>query len=47
MWRTIGSVVGGLVAWALMVTVLNFGLRAVLPGYHIAEASLQFTALCH
>ena len=44
MWRTIGSVVAGLVAWAVIVTILNFGLRAALPGYHAAEATLQFTA---
>jgi hypothetical protein len=43
MWRTIGSIVAGLVAWALVVTVLNFGLRAAIPGYHAAEATLQFT----
>jgi hypothetical protein len=43
MGRTIGSVVGGLVAWGLVVTLLNFGLRAGIPGYHAAEATLQFT----
>jgi len=43
MWRTIGSIVAGLVAWILIVTVLNFGLRAAIPGYHAAEATLQFT----
>jgi hypothetical protein len=43
MWRTIGSVVAGLVAWAVIVTILNFGLRAAIPGYHAAEATLQFT----
>jgi len=43
MWRTVLSVVAGLVAWALVVTILNFGLRAALPGYHAAEATLQFT----
>jgi hypothetical protein len=43
MWRTIASIVAGLVAWALVVTVLNFGLRAAIPGYHAAEATLQFT----
>jgi len=32
-----------LVTWALVVTLLNFGLRAAIPGYHAAEASLQFT----
>ena len=43
MWRTIGSIVAGLVAWAVIVTLLNFGLRAAIPGYHAAEATLQFT----
>jgi hypothetical protein len=27
----------------VVVTLLNFGLRAALPGYHAAEATLQFT----
>jgi len=43
MWRTIASIICGLVAWAVVVTLLNFGLRAVIPGYHAAEATLQFT----
>lgn len=43
MWRSIGSVVAGLVAWAVVVTLLNFGLRAAISGYHAAEATLQFT----
>jgi hypothetical protein len=43
MWRTIGSIVAGLVAWLVVVTALNFGLRAAIPGYHPAEATLQFT----
>lgn len=43
MWRAAGSIVAGLVAWAVVVTLLNFGLRAAIPGYHAAEATLQFT----
>src|SRR3954469_23750023 len=43
MWRTIAGIVAGLVAWAVVVTLLNFGLRAGIPGYHVAEATLQFT----
>ena len=43
MWRTVASIVAGLAAWAVVVTILNFGLRAVIPGYHAAEATLQFT----
>jgi hypothetical protein len=43
MWRTIGAVLAGLVTWAAVVTILNFGLRAAIPGYHAVEATLQFT----
>jgi hypothetical protein len=43
MWRSIASIVAGLVAWAVIVTLLNFGLRAAIPDYHAAEATLQFT----
>jgi hypothetical protein len=43
MWRTLASIIGGLVTWAVVVTLLNFGLRATIPGYHAAEATLQFT----
>src|SRR5437868_3529228 len=43
MWRTVAAIVVGLVAWGLIVTLLNFGLRAAIPGYHAAEATLQFT----
>src|SRR6478672_4262156 len=44
MWRTILSIIAGLVGWGVVVTLLNFGLRAAIPGYHAAEATLQFTA---
>ena len=43
MWRIVLSIVAGLIAWAVIATVLNFGLRAAIPGYHAAEATLQFT----
>jgi hypothetical protein len=43
MWRTIGSIIVGICAWGVVVTLLNFGLRAALPGYHAAEATLLFT----
>jgi hypothetical protein len=43
MWRAIGGIVAGLVTWAVVVTILNFGLRAAIPDYHAAEATLQFT----
>ena len=43
MWRTLASIVAGLIAWAIIVTLLNFGLRGAIAGYHAAEATLQFT----
>jgi hypothetical protein len=43
MWRTVSSIIAGLVAWGVVVTLLNFGLRGAIPGYHAAEATLQFT----
>src|SRR5437879_5862532 len=43
MWRTLASMIAGLVAWGIIVTLLNFGLREAIPGYHAAEATLQFT----
>ena len=43
MLRAVAAIVAGLVAWAIVVTILNFGLRAAIPGYHEAEATLQFT----
>src|SRR4051812_21706459 len=43
MWRTIASMIAGVVAWGIIVTLLNFGLRAAIPDYHAAESTLQFT----
>ena len=43
MLRAVGSIVAGLVTWAVVVTLLNFGLRAAIPGYHAAEPTLEFT----
>jgi hypothetical protein len=43
MWRAIAGIIAGLVAWVVVVTVLNFGLRAWLPGYVQAEPAMQFT----
>ncbi len=43
MWRTVLAVVGGLVAWTLIATLINIGLRLVLPGYSQAEPVLAFT----
>ena len=38
-----GAIVAGLCTWAVVITLLNFGLRAAIPDYHAAEATLQFT----
>jgi len=43
MWRTVAGVVAGLVAWALIVSLLNIGLRWWLPGYAAVEHALTFT----
>jgi len=43
MWRVIAGVIAGLVAWVVVVTVLNLGLRWWLPGYVQAEPVMLFT----
>ncbi len=43
MKRSIFAVVAGLVVWMLVATVLNFGLRAGLPGYAQAEPTMTFS----
>jgi hypothetical protein len=43
MLRLAGAVIGGLVAWVALVTLLNFGLRAAIPGYHAAEPTFAIT----
>jgi hypothetical protein len=43
MWRTIGGIVAGLVAWIVVVSLINRGLRLWLPGYVTAEPVMQFT----
>ena len=43
MKRSILAVVAGLVVWTLVATLLNFGLRAGLPGYAQAEPTMTFT----
>lgn len=43
MRRTIVAIIAGLVGWAVIVTVINWGLRLGLPGYRLAEHTLVFT----
>ncbi len=43
MWRTILGVVIGLVAWILIVTLLDIVLRLSIPGYAGVERALTFT----
>jgi hypothetical protein len=43
MWRTILAVVIGLVAWVLVVTLLDIVLRLCIPGYASVEHALTFT----
>lgn len=41
--RTAAAIIAALVAWMLVVTVLNFGLRAWMPGYSHAEPAMAFS----
>jgi len=43
MTRSILAVVAGLVVWMMVATLLNFGLRAGLAGYTVAEPTMTFT----
>ncbi|MGZ6187025.1 MAG: hypothetical protein ACXWNN_14180 [Candidatus Binataceae bacterium] len=43
MKRTVLSVVAGLVVWTIIVSLLNRGVRLVLPGYTEAEPELAVT----
>lgn len=43
MRRTIVAIIAGLVGWAVIVTVINWGLRLGLPGYRLAEPTMVFT----
>ena len=43
MWRTLAGIVAGLVSWAAIATILNFGVRLSIPGYVQAEPVLAFT----
>ena len=41
--RTIAGVVAGLVAWILIATIGNLGLRVAWPGYSEVEPAMRFT----
>ena len=43
MKRTVFAVIGGLVAWTLIVSLINRGIRFALPGYTEAEPEMAFT----
>jgi hypothetical protein len=43
MRRTLAAVIAGLVAWAVIVTAIDRGLRLGLPGYSQAEPMMLFT----
>jgi hypothetical protein len=43
MKRAFLAIVAGFVVWAVVATVLNFGLRAGISGYTAAEPTMAFT----
>lgn len=43
MWRTIAGILAGFVAWWLVASLLDRGLRLWLPGYLVAEPAMLFT----
>jgi hypothetical protein len=43
MFKTVGAVIVGLVAWIFVATVLNLALRASWLHYHEAEIAFNFT----
>ena len=43
MLRLIGGTVAGVIAWFVIVTVLNLGLRYGWPEYHAVEKAMTFT----
>lgn len=43
MKRSVFALLAGFAAWAVVATLLNFGLRAGVPGYQQAEPTLNFT----
>ena len=43
MKRAILAFAAGLVLWILVISVLNRGLRVLMPGYALAEPTMSFT----
>jgi hypothetical protein len=43
MIRSIAAIAAGLVAWFVIATLGNLGLRAAMPGYATVEVALDFT----
>ena len=43
MWRKVLAVIVGFVAWWVVVSLMNRGLRLWFPGYSAVEQSMQFT----
>jgi hypothetical protein len=43
MKRAIGAFFAGLLSWAVVVSLIDRGLRLLIPGYAVAEPQLQFT----
>lgn len=43
MLRSIVAIIVAIVTWFIVATVVNWILRAALPGYSLAEVSLNFT----
>jgi hypothetical protein len=43
MWRLIGGTIAGVVAWIVIVTILNLVLRYGWPEYHAVEKAMIFT----
>lgn len=41
--RFVLALVAALVAWTVVATIINFGLRAAIPGYHAEELAVSFS----
>jgi hypothetical protein len=44
-WRLVLALVAGIVAWTVVASLLNLGLRFALPGYAAAEPDKAFTLM--